>query len=401
MRLKTINLKAIYRFEGYVVKEIRAEQNAVQVKLDFDKRSSLKCPQCASKLPRNKIGQACAMDLPLADIPCVYIIYPTIQGHCRQCRAYLTTRPAEIHPTRNATWRLMRTVSSWASAAPARSVAPMFEISAATVRRYDQDVLKEQLPPPALDNLRCLLIDEKYLGKSHGFVTIVLNGDTGELLHMARGKKQQSLEGFFEGLSDVQRASIEVVGIDRAGAYQAAVEKWLAHSAIVYDRFHLVSNVNDAVDEVRRSEWNAAPKSEKKVIKSSRYLLLANPENLDETGLDRLQRLRDTNESISIAYQLSEQFRAIYYYKREGWAKRALNAWCDLADASGLKPFRRLAKGFRKQSSRITSYIKYKVTSGRIEGFNSQIAKIVQRACGIANLDYLFLRLRHQSIMRI
>ena len=41
------------------------------------------------------------------------------------------------------------------------------------------------------------------------------------------------------------------------------------------------------------------------------------------------------------------------------------------------------------------------VTSGRIEGFNSQISMIVHRACGIANLDYLFLRLRHQSVMRI
>ena len=139
----------------------------------------------------------------------------------------------------------------------------------------------------------------------------------------------------------------------------------------------------------------------KKVIKSSRYLLLANPENLDESGLERLEALRKANEPISTAYQLSEQFRAIYYYKSEGWAKRALFAWCDLADASGLQPFQRLAKGFRKQCSRITSYIKHKVTSGLIEGFNSQISKIIQRACGIANLDYLFLRLRHQSVMRI
>ena len=146
--LKTINLKAIYRFEGYVVKELRCEENAAQIKLDFDKRSTPRCRQCRAKLPRNKIGQGCAMDLAIAEVPCVYIIYPTIQGHCHDCRAYLTIRPAEIHPTRNATWRLMRAVSSWASAAPASSIAAMFELSAATVRRYDQEVLKEQLPRP-------------------------------------------------------------------------------------------------------------------------------------------------------------------------------------------------------------------------------------------------------------
>ncbi len=399
--MKTINLKAIYRFEGYVVKELMCESGAAQLKLDFDKRSGPRCPRCAGKLPRNKIGKGCAMDLPIADVPCVFIIYPRIQGHCHPCRAYVTTRPAEIHPTKDSTWRLMRTVSSWASAAPASSVAIMFELSEATVRRYDQAVLKEQLPPPDLDNLRCILIDEKHLGRRHGYVTVVLNGDTGELLHMAKGKKKKSLESFVEGLSDTQREMIEVVGIDRAGAYQSIVEQWLPDCAIVYDRFHLVMNVNQAVDEVRRSEWRSAGKSGKKVIKSSRYLLLANPENLNETGIERLRVLREANEAISTAYQLSEQFRAIYLYKQEGWAKRALLAWCDLAQASDLAPFQRLARGFLKQCSRITSYIKHKVTSGRIEGFNSQISKIIQRACGIADLDYLFLRLRHQSVMRI
>lgn len=399
--MKTINLKAIYRFEGYVVKELRCEETAVQIKLEFDERSGPRCSRCSGKLPRNKIGKGCAMDMGIADVPCVYIIYPRIQGHCHACCAYVTTRPAEIHPTRDATWRLMNAVSTWASAAPASAVAVMFELSEATVRRYDQEVLNETIPPPDLDNLRCILIDEKYLGKTHGFVSVVLNGDTGELLHMAKGKKKESLESFFEKLSDTQRDNITVAGIDRAGAYQSMVEQWLPNCSIVYDRFHLVRNVNDAVDDVRRSEWRAAGEDSKKVIKSSRYLLLANPENLDESGLERLQKLRAANEPISTAYQLSEQFRAIYYYKREGWAKRALFSWCDLADASGLEPFQRLARGFRKQYSRITSYIKHKVTSGRIEGFNSMISKIIQRACGIANLDYLFLRLRHQSVMRI
>ena len=65
----------------------------------------------------------------------------------------------------------MKAVSSWASVAPASAVAVMFERSEATVRQYDQEVIKAQLPPLELENLRCILIDERYLGKSHGFVT--------------------------------------------------------------------------------------------------------------------------------------------------------------------------------------------------------------------------------------
>ena len=160
-------------------------------------------------------------------------------------------------------------------------------------------------------------------------------------------------------------------------------------------------NLNQAVDEVRRSEWRAADQSEKKLIKNSRYLLLSNPENLTQPAHERLEQLREANLQLSTAYQLREQFRAVYSYRSEGRAKLALKDWCDLAEASDLPSFKRLAKGFRKHTKRITSYITHKLTSGRIEGFNSKLSRIIQRSCGISNLDYLYLRLQHESIMRI
>ncbi|MCH1502274.1 MAG: transposase [Verrucomicrobiales bacterium] len=55
---------------------------------------------------------------------------------------------------------------------------------------------------------------EKAIRKGHGYVTLILNGETGELLHMAEGKKKASLESFFEKLTEAQKACIEVVCID-------------------------------------------------------------------------------------------------------------------------------------------------------------------------------------------
>ena len=105
---------------------------------------------------------------------------------------------------------------------------------------------------------------------------MVLNGETGELLHMAEGKKKESLESFFEKLTEAQRAGIVAVGIDRAASYQSAVETWLPNADIVYDRFHLVANVSPAVDEVRRGLCRQADKAEGKVLKGKRFLVLAN-----------------------------------------------------------------------------------------------------------------------------
>jgi transposase len=398
--VKTINIKALYSFEGYVVEEIKCEESCAQVKLRFDKRIPPKCPRCQCVLPKNKIGKSCVMDSPLAHLNTVWILFPTVQGRCSRCEYFVTTRPKEFHPTKEATWRYMRLISSWADIAPANRVAEIFHISATSVRSYDKAVLEHDTPPPDLDGIRALLVDEKSVRKKHNYVTVVLNADTGELLHMHEGKKGESLSIFLRSLSKEQKVSIEAVGMDRGGAYKCAVEQHLPDAEIVFDRFHLVMNVNQAVDETRRSEWNKASKEDKKFIKGGRFLLLTNGSNLAENKQGKLQELLGANQALTTAYLLKEQFQAVYHYKSVGWAKRYLAQWCALALESGLKPFERLARGFSKSSHQIVSYVKHKITSGKIESFNNQIARIIHRSCGVVNLDYLFIRLRHATVMR-
>ena len=222
------------------------------------------------------------MDLPVADGPVVYICFSTVQGRCKNCRHFVTTRPKEVHPTRSATWRLMRMISAWAAHTPAIQIAAIYEISDSTVSHYDKAVLKEDLPPPDLDHIRTLLIDEKVVRRGHNYVTIVLNGDTGELLYMAEGKKREVIDYFFEQLTQEQKDKIEAVGIDRSGAYQNSVEEHLPDAGIVYDCFHLMMNLN-------------------------------------QRGKRKLQALLEVSEELSIAYRLKEQFKAIFLYRRLGW----------------------------------------------------------------------------------
>jgi transposase len=398
--VKVRNIKILAPFKGYVVTELSFEEVGAQINLEFDKRSGPRCPHCDLIVPRNKVGRRAVMDCPMPHGPVVYLTYPTVQGHCRNCLGFVTTCPEEVHPACRATWRLMRLVSAWAGMATNSEVATMFEISDSTVRRYDKIVLEADTPPPMLDGLTKLLIDEKAVRRGHGYVTVILNGETGELLHMAEGKKKTSVESFFELLTKEQRASIVAVGIDRSGAYQAAIEEYLPDADIVYDRFHLVGNVNQAVDEVRRSQWRDASKEERTYLKGHRFLILSNQDNLDDRGREKLDELLKVNESLAKAYLLKEQFRGLFAYRRQGWAQRALANWCTMAQESGLAPFQRLARGFLKQSARVCGFVKHGLTSGLIEGFNNLVSRMIHKACGIRDLDYLELKLRHQSVMR-
>jgi len=398
--VKIRNIKAVAPFKGYVVTGISFENVGAQINIDFDKRVGPRCPHCQERLPRNKVGRRAVMDCPMPHGSIVYLTFPTVQGRCRSCDRYVTTCPQEVHPTCHATWRLMKSVSTWASIATNAEVAAMFEIGDATVRRYDKIVLTEDTPPPCLDGIKKLLIDEKSVRKGHCYVTIILNGDTGELLHMQEGRKKDSVESFFAKLTPEQKASIVAVGIDRSGAYQTAVETHLPNADIVYDRFHLVMNVNQAVDEVRRTQCRKASKEDRKLLKGQRFLLLGNQDKLDLDGHKQLARLLEANESINVAYLLKEQFRFLFNYRRLGWAQRALANWCALAQASGLAPFQRLARSFEKHSARVCGFVKHGLTSGLIEGFNNLVSRMVHKACGFRDLDYLELKIRHHSVMR-
>ncbi len=371
----------------------------MQVKLRFDERIPPKCPCCNNTLPKNKKSQNVARDLPILEAKTTFIIFPTIQGRCKSCDAFVTTRPDEMHPTKEATMRLMRSVSSWASVAPANQIAKRFGLTDSTVRNYDKAVLEIDTPEPRFDDIRAILVDEKSVLKNHRYVTVVINADSGELLHMHDGKKKESLDAFFKKLTLKQRSSIQAVGMDRAGSYKKSVEQYLPHSDIVFDRFHLMMNINKAVDDVRRSEWNKASIDKKKVIKNSRYLLLSKKTKLDDSKLNRLASLIKVNEGICTAYLIKEQFGCVYEEVDEEHSRQRLDDWCQMALMSRLKPFERLGRSFMRGSKQIVSYAKHRLTSGRIEGFNNLIARIVHRACGIRDLDYLYARLRYESVM--
>src|SRR5690606_38084536 len=201
--------------------------------------------------------------------------------------------------------------------------------------------------------IEAILVDEKSVRRGHKYVTLVLNAETGELLHMIEAKKKGSLEAFFEKLTEEQRTSIKAVCIDRNSAYAAAVEKWLPHATIVYDKFHLLNSLGKAIDEVRKAEHRAATGEMKHVIKGPRFNLPRRPENLLPSGEIALRGLLEINEKINTAYLLKDQFRLVWNYKKRGWARRYLRQWISWVRESGIEPLIRFAKGVERDMERI------------------------------------------------
>jgi transposase len=391
------NIKALYQTEGYRVESINTDGERAQVELRWDERCKPRCTPCGVAMRINRKTRQGALDLPLASAGFVLLVYEAVQGYCRACARYETVRPLAIVEQHQATLRLMRQVSLLCRWLPVTRVCELLPIVPSTAYRWDRYILQSELPEPCLDGLEAILVDEKAIHKGQrGYVTVVLNARTGELLHLAEGRRKESLESFFAKLSAEQKQSIVAVGMDRSGPYRAVVEEQLPQADIVFDKFHIVANYHEVIDRIRRRSCREANGEGRAFIKGQRFNLFRRPEKLSDAGQAALAQLLAANADLHVAYLLKESLPQLWLYRYPKSAAKALEGWVEIALNAGIAELSRFARGLRE--AKIVSYCRHRLTSAKIESFNAQISRVIHKACGVSNLDYLWLKLRQASL---
>ena len=163
------------------------------------------------------------------------------------------------------------------------------------IKDIKKSYLQKHFAKPSLKDVRRIAIDEICVGKGHRYVTLVLDLDTGAVLFVGEGKSAASLAPFWKRLKR-KRGQIEAVAIDMSAAYISAVQTHLPQALIVFDHFHVVKLMNEKLSDLRRDLYrNSEDSEERKVLKGTRWLLLKNPENLNEDR-DEAARLEDALE---------------------------------------------------------------------------------------------------------
>ncbi len=399
-RYTILVIKSIYKHKGWNAAEAQYLFNRLIVKPRVDPSKGFLCHQCGRRGHIHSVRMVNIMDLSCLGNE-VKIRLETPQIRCSKCGRFHTLRPDFVHPTMGFTWRFMHFVSSLQIYVPARKPAAMSGISHSTVLRIDREVLKRSLPPPNLDGLEGILVDGKYLGPSHGFVTLVVNARTGEPLHMAKGKDGDALESFFKRLTQKQKSSIRFLGIDRANACRAAAVKHLPHVEVCYDAFHLVSNMNEVVDKVRRAEFAHPTESERCRVAGKKYHLPKAGERLDEDDARELEKLLALNRKLNTTYLLKEQFRFVFTQTSDTDAVWQLARWIGMAVKSGVSQVERFARGIADKFNEVINGIRYGINSGRIESANAGIKRIQSKCCGLFDTDYLFMKMHQMYLSRL
>ena len=274
------------------------------------------------------------------------------------------------------------------------AIARLCRVSWRTVGRACERVVASELDPDRLEELFRIGVDEISWRKHHKYLTLVVDHDRGCVIWGAKGRDAKTLDAFFDELGPERSALIEAVSLDLGPAYLRSVgaDGHAPQAVVCADPFHLVKLVGDALDEVRRDLWQQLRRLPDdrfaKAFKGSRWALLKNPEDLSTTQAAQLAKIRRTRGGIWRAYEMKEQFRAIFAAGLDrAEATDALDRWCARAQRSRLEPFVRCATTMRERRDIILNAIEHRISNGRVEGLNTKVRLIVRRAYGFHSAD--------------
>ena len=230
-------------------------------------------------------------------------------------------------------------------------------------------------------------VDEKSFARGHKYETLVYNIDRGTVEHVCDDREQVSLESYYKRFTPEERAGVKAVAMDMWDPFIAATRAYVpdAEKKIVFDRFHVMKYVVDAVDKVRKQENEQLRKDGLETLKGTKYLFLWNEENIPEWRRDEFKSLQAQDLKVCKSWAIKENIRHLWDYYSETWALKFFKRWYFWATHSRLEPMIKAAYTLKNHIGNIVTYAKHHITNALGESLNGKIEKVKRMACGFRN----------------
>ena len=209
------------------------------------------------------------------------------------------------------------------------------------------------------------------------------------------GRKESDMAMFYSFLGQQQSQKIDIAVMDMWKPFSRSTRIHAPQADILFDKFHVIRHLSDALDEIRRSEYKRVTGDERGYIKGQRYVLLSRRENLSEDGRKNLERLLEANTRLNIAYLLREQFEQLWDYADTDDARTFFNAWRTQLKGQDIVPYEKFATMVERHWDGIAAYCRptHSFGLGYVEGLNNKIRVIQRKAYGIRDEEYLKLKI--------
>jgi transposase len=263
---------------------------------------------------------------------------------------------------------------------------------ATIVKRAVQYGLRHRKRPP----VHVIGIDEVSRRKGQVYLTVVYDLERRVLLWVGDDRTEEAVRPFFTKEMGLRRCrTLQVVCLDMWAAYAKLIRQHAPNAQILFDRFHIVKHLNEAVDVVRRELWRRLSSKERTSFQGTRWLLLKNPWNLKDSQKERLSTLVQWNTPLVRAWYLKEAFQLFWAYKQPWRAQQHLYKWIRSAMRSKLDAFKKFAQMLRSHLDGILPWTRIRVSNGAVEGMNNKIKSISHRSFGFRTAENFIAAIYH------
>ncbi len=378
----------LFAFEGHKVCGVSVEEDVVTVNLKRLRKTGT-CPCGERRCKVVEEFQRKVRDLSVSGKKC-YVEILTYHISCK-CGYYGIEKIDFMDKYSRYTNRFVQYVAQLCKTMSLVDVAEAANIDWKTAKRIDLLELGKLIISLDDVNPTGIGIDEIAYAKGHKYLTVVRKIGGG-VIWIGKGRKKEVLDQFFKELGKEKCKNITVAVIDMWKPYIKSISE-NTNAEIVFDKFHVIKKINEAVDKIRKQEFAKADEDEKRRMKKKRFLILKRGEKLNEDEKQSLQDIMNKNVNLYIAYLLKEQVSEVFEETDLERGISRLERWIENVRKIGMEAFTKVLEMMESHWDGITNYFKHHLTNAASEGFNRKINVIRRRACGYKDLHYFQLKI--------
>lgn len=284
-----------------------------------------------------------------------------------------------------------------------KAVALLFGLHRHTVKEIDKEALERIQAARPLEGITVLGMDEIAVGKGHNYWVPVsaLEGPRGpEMLYVVEGKSEKRLKRFWRWFGKQRAAEITYAVIDMCRPFENSIR---AHcrkkvgdavrvAQIIYDKFHVMRHLNEALNTVRKAELRKALGCFKKTLSGKKFVLLKRRAQVRGKAREALDAILAASPKLLRAHLLKESFGRLWSYRYKGCVKRFWEDWKAQLKWQRMPSYRRFVKLVERHWDGILAFCDKKVSLGYIESANLKARNVIRRAYGYRDKEYMKLK---------
>jgi transposase len=277
-------------------------------------------------------------------------------------------------------------VMTLAQQMPVKAIARLVNEHDTRLWRIIKRNVQEGLSRLDLFSVKEIGLDETSSKRGHNYITVFMDLDTKRVIYVTPGKDADTVTKFVEFLQEHNGSAnrITAVSCDMSRAFISGVSAEMPKAEIVFDKFHVMKLMNEAVDKVRRRETKDNPE-----LKKNRWIWLHNPGNLSKKQSEELETLSQMNLQTGKAYRIRLALQDFFNQSSYEEAEAYLRDWYFWATHCRIEEVIKVARTIKVHWDGIMSWYTRPITNAILEGINSLIQAAKAKARGYRTLDNL------------